>query len=215
MSEFVFEFNEEEAVAEENKSGGGALSTGIYKVKDIVASLGKTKGGNNVVDLAFTTESGQKGLIYMAFMTDKKWTSGSENFNLGLWNQFIAVSGMKTGETANYTPKKDDGSNLQKDGKDVVLNVFKEVHGLSLTLAIKKVISVYNGEVQEKNEIHSVYDVDGKSYSEKVGNLPADKCDNVAERLKDKHDKSYKAFLAGGGSQESVEEEASTGSLLD
>ena len=214
MSEFVFEFNEEEAVAEENKGSGGALSTGIYKVKDIVASLGKTGNGNNTVDLAFTTEDGRKGLIYMAFMTDKKWASGSENFNLGLWNQFIAVTGMKTGETAKFTPQKDDGTNLQKDGKDVVLNVFKEVHGIGLTLAIKKVLSVYNGEVQEKNEIHSVYDINGKSYSEKVGNLPAEKCDKVAERLKDKHDKTYKAYLANGGSSAPAEEE-STGGLLD
>jgi len=221
MSDFVFELDTDEALASEN-TGGGALDTGIYDVVITSASLSKTKGGNNVVDLSFKTDKGETGLIYMAFCTDKRWNptaknpQGSENFNYGLWQQFVSVTGMKTGETAPYTPKDKDGKNIQKDGKDVVLTVFKEVHNLPMKLAIKKVYDAYNGEEKESNEIHSCYNKDGKALSEIIGNLPAEKIEKVAERLKDKKTQAYKNL--GNASTEAYQapqEEESTGSLLD
>lgn len=214
MSDFVFELDTEEALASESK-GGGALDTGVYDVVITSASLSKTKGGNNVVDLSFKTGNGQTGLIYMAFCTDKKWASGSENFGYGLWQQFVSVTGMKTGETAPFTPKKEDGSNLQKDGKDVVLTVFKEVHNLPMKLAIKKVLDIYNGDVKESNEIHSCYNKDGQTLSEMIANKPAEKIEKVASRLTDKETKAYKNRGNAQESYQAPQEEEPKGSLLD
>lgn len=203
--EFVFEYDENLALEAESTGGSfGTLDTGIYNIKSVVASLSKTKKGNNTVDLSIVTDTGHETIIYGAFMIDKKWASGSDNFGIDKWNQFVGVMGMKTGETAPYTLELSNGNKKE-------LTVFKEVHGKPMVLAIQKELSVYNGEVREKNVIHSSYNEEGKALSEMIAGKPAEKVEKVKERLKDKEDKSYKNRATTSAPQE----EESTGSLLD
>ena len=91
------------------------------------------------------------------------------------------------------------------------LSVVKEMHGKKCVLAIQKELDIYNGEVKERNLIHSSYNAKGQTYLEAKGNLPADKKDKVAARLQDKLSKRYKA--QGNSASVEVEEEEMTGLL--
>jgi len=206
--ELSFTFEEDEIIEAEATGGSfGTLETAVYKGVTInFASLGKTAKGNNTVALDITTADGHQLTIWSAFSTiDKTWASGSENFGYKDWQAFMAVNGAKTITSVPWDLKKDDGT-LIKD-----LSVIKELHGVKCSLAIQKRFTT-NGSGEEKldNIIHSSYDAKGRTYLEAKGNLPADKIEKVAKRLKDKITKEWKAL---GNSAPVVEEEEMTGLL--
>lgn len=186
----MIEFNfEEDAVVEAEATGGsfGTLDTGIYKVTINFGSLDKTSKGNNTLALDITTDSGHQTTIWSAFGTiDKTWSSGSENFNYAQFQAFMAAIGAKSITPTEYALKKEDGTLIKN------LSVMKECHGKTLTLAIQKEFDIYNGEVKEKNVIHSCYNDKGQTYLEAKNGDEASKINKVGERLKDKESKAYK-----------------------
>jgi len=200
--ELSFTF-EEDTVEEAENGGFGTLETAVYKGVTInFASLGKTQNGNNTVALDITTASGHQLTVWSAFNTiDKTWSSGKENFNYKDWQAFMAVNGAKTITSVPWDLKKDDGTLIKK------LDVIKELHGKKCSLAIQKRFTTdKNGEEKIDNIIHSSYDAKGRTYLEAKGNLPADKIEKVATRLKDKITKEWKA-LGNSAPVEEAEEE--------
>ena len=204
--ELNFTFEDDIAVEAENTGGSfGTLETGIYDVTINFGALDKTSKGNNTLALDITTADGHQTTIWSAFGTiDKMWASGSENYGYKDFQGFMAACGVKTITPTPFALKKDDGTLIKN------LSVVKELHGAKCRLAIQKVLDVYNGEVKEKNEIHSSYNAKGQTYLEAKSGTPAEKITKVAERLKDKETKQYKQSLASVP----VEEEVSSGSLL-
>ena len=211
MIEFTFD---EDIATTDN--GSGALDTDIYKGVTInFASLGKTGNGNNTISLDITTANGRNQTIWSAFGTiDKTWASGSENFNYKEFQAFMGVCGAKSITPVDYKLKKEDGTPVQKDGKDVVLSVVKELQGVKCSLAIQLVHDIYNGDESESNEIHSCYTASGQTYLEAKEESEAKKIDKVATRLADKYTKRWKQANAGGDVGVEAEEEIEVGGLL-
>jgi hypothetical protein len=204
MIDFIFE---DDIAAEAGSEGGsfGTLDTGIYGVTINFAALDKTSKGNNTLALDITTDDGHTTTIWSAFGTiDKTWASGSENFSYKDFMAFMGVLGVKSITPTPYALKKDDGTLIKN------LSVVKELHGVKCKLAIQKELDIYNGEVKERNLIHSSYNAKGKNYLEAKSNSEAEKIVKVAERLNDKESKRYKQSLT----QASPAEEESTESLL-
>jgi len=199
--ELIFNLQEVEEAVEATEGGSfGLIDTGVYKNSTIVrAVLGKTKKGNNKLDVTVRTEDGHELTIYQAFVIDTKWASGADNkYGYGAWLRFAKVTGIKSLATFQDSIMKDDGTPAKKkDGTPLVLTCLKDCHGAKADVAIQKVFGYYNNEVTEKNEIYDVYAVG------------SEKSDKVALRLKDKEDKDFKAYKASGGSTEqaSTEEE--------
>lgn len=204
MVDFVFE----EDVAEEAEQGGGSfgtLDTGVYDVTIKHASLDKTKGGNNTLSLSIETKDGHQTTLWNVFGTiDKVWKSGSENFSYKNFQAFMAAAGAKSITPFEYK--------LEIEGREPkYLSCVKELHGKKMKLAIQKVLDVYNSEVKESNEIHSSYNEKGQTYLEAKTGEQASKITKVAERLKDKETKQYKAY---NGSPVEIEEEDEPSSSL-
>ena len=126
-----FKFNVNADIAKSMEKG---VDTGIHKVKILKGYLGKTKGGNNILDLEFETMGGAKSSIFNICI-DEKWTSGSENFDFAGWNELALCAGMKTGATYETTRK-------DKDGKDVSAIAFKELEGKIVNVAINFEVDV-------------------------------------------------------------------------
>ena len=203
--EFVFD---DEIAEEAEQTGGsfGTLDTGIYNITINHASLDKTQKGNNTLSLSITTDTGHETTLWGVFGTiDKLWASGSENYGYKDFQSLMAACGAKTITPTPFDLKKDDGTLIKQ------LSVVKELHGVKCVLAIQKQLDVYNGEVRESNIIHSSYNSKGQTYLESKTNSEAVKVDKVAERLKDKETKAYKAQ---GVSAPFEEEEVVSGSLL-
>ena len=195
MSTFTFEFEEDMVVEAETPKGGsfGTLESGIYNVTINHAALDKTSKGNNTISLGITTDTGHETTIYNAFgAIDKLWASGSENYAYKDFQSFMANAGAKSITPVPYALKKDDGTLIKN------LSVVKELQGKQMTLAIQKELDVYNGEVKERNLIHSSYNAKGQTYLEAKSNAPAEKINKVAERLKDKESKRYKQAQVNG-----------------
>ena len=205
MIEFVFD--EEVATEAEGTGGGfGILETGVYEVTINHASLDKTAKGNNTVSLGITTKDGHETTLWNAFGTiDKTWASGAENFSYKDFQAFMAACGAKSITPVPFDLKKEDGTLIKQ------LSVVKELHGVKCTLAIQKELDVYNGQDKERNLVHSSYNAKGQTYLEAKSNAPAEKIGKVAERLKDKESKAFKASKVGGAF---VMDEEDTGSLL-
>jgi len=205
MIDFVFD---DELAVEAEATGGsfGVLPTGIYDVTINFGALDKTSKGNNTLSLDITTDSGHQTTLWNCFGTlDKVWASGSENYGYKDFQAFMAACGAKSITPTPYALKKEDGTLIKN------LSVVKELHGVKCKLAIQKVLDVYNGEVKEKNEIHSSYNAKGQTYLEAKSGTPAEKINKVAERLKDKETKAYKQQ---GSAPLEQEEEVSVGGLL-
>lgn len=215
MSTFDFTFDED--LVEEAEQGGGSfgvLDTEIYPVTINFASLGKTEKGNNTMALDITTDTGHQTTIWAAFGTiDKTWSSGSENYGYKDFQALMAACGAKTITPTPYKLLKEDGTAVQKDGKDVVLSVVKELHGVKCKLALQKEFDWYNGAPTEKNIIHSSYNAKGQTYLEAKNDDEAKKIEKVGDRLQDKYTKRFKQNNTDGGSAE-PEEEIEVGGLL-
>lgn len=187
MIEFVFE---EDLVEEaEVVEGGsfGTLDTGVYDVTINFASLDKTSNGNNTLSLDIKTSTGHRTTIWSAFGTiDKAWASGKENFSYKDFQAFMVACGAKTITPTPYQLKKEDGTLIKE------LSVVKELHGVRCQLAIQKELDVYNGNVKERNVIHSSYNKNGQTYLESKTDSDAEKIYKVEGRLKDRETKAYK-----------------------
>jgi len=200
MTDFVFEIDEE-ASASASTGGGskfGTLETGMYDVTITTASLGKTKGGNNKIDLSIVTADGHETTIYQAFVPDKKWSTGSENFGYKTWQAFITASGM-TGLTTFQKPLlKEDGSPVMKNGAPIVLNAIKELEGKQVTLAIVKKLDFHNGEEKAENEIFASFSFPAHASSKEIlGKTEAGLTYNkMKDVLADRMTKEYKAYKA-------------------
>ena len=206
MEDFVFVLDEEVAVT---AGGGGStfgtLDTGVYDFTVVTATAGKTRSGNNKLDLALVTADGHELQIWQAFVMDQKWKTGSENFGYADWQAFASVTGMKSFTTFQKPLLKEDGSPVQKNGADIILNAVKELEGVKVKLAIQKEFDVYNNEVSEDNVIFASFTPAGANASEKInGDTTCTALGKLDGRLNDKKTKRFKAFEANGGTTTAV-----------
>ena len=184
-----FKFNVNADIAKSMEKG---VDTGIHKVKILKGYLGKTKGGNNILDLEFETMGGAKSSIFNICI-DEKWTSGSENFDFAGWNELALCAGMKTGETYETTRKN-------KDGKDVSAIAFKELEGKIVNLAIYFEIDVYNDAETRKRKLSRVFFENGLSIAEKeAGKTEGKTMQKLDDRLADYYTKAHKEWQTNGG----------------
>ena len=184
-----FKFNVNAAIAKSMEKG---VDTGIHKVKILKGYLGKTKGGNNILDLEFETMGGAKSSIFNICI-DEKWTSGSENFDFAGWNELALCAGMKTGATYETTRK-------DKDGKDVSAIAFKELEGKIVNLAIYFEVDVYNNAETRKRKLSRVFFENGLSIAEKeAGKTEGKTMQKLDDRLADYYTKAHKEWQTNGG----------------
>ena len=184
-----FKFNVNADIAKSMEKG---VDTGIHKVKILKGYLGKTKGGNNILDLEFETMGGAKSSIFNICI-DEKWTSGSENFDFAGWNELALCAGMKTGETYETTRK-------DKDGKDVSAIAFKELEGKIVNLAIYFEVDVYNNAETRKRKLSRVFFENGLSIAEKeAGKTEGKTMQKLDDRLADYYTKAHKEWQTNGG----------------
>lgn len=184
-----FKFNVNADIAKSMEKG---VDTGIHKVKILKGYLGKTKGGNNILDLEFETMGGAKSSIFNICI-DEKWTSGSENFDFAGWNELALCAGMKTGETYETTRK-------DKNGKDVSAIAFKELEGKIVNIAIYFEIDVYNNAETRKRKLSRVFFENGLSIAEKeAGKTEGKTMQKLDDRLADYYTKAHKEWQTNGG----------------
>lgn len=184
-----FKFNVNADIAKSMEKG---VDTGIHKVKILKGFLGKTKGGNNILDLEFETMGGAKSSIFNICI-DEKWTSGSENFDFAGWNELALCAGMKTGETYETTRK-------DKNGKDVNAIAFKELEGKIVNLAIYFEVDVYNNAETRKRKLSRVFFENGLSIAEKeAGKTEGKTMQKLDDRLADYYTKAHKEWQTNGG----------------
>ena len=184
-----FKFNVNADIAKSMEKG---VDTGIHKVKILKGYLGKTKGGNNILDLEFETMGGAKSSIFNICI-DEKWTSGSENFDFAGWNELALCAGMKTGATYETTRK-------DKDGKDVSAIAFKELEGKMVNLAIYFEVDVYNDAETRKRKLYRVFFENGLSIAEKeAGKTEGKTMQKLDDRLADYYTKAHKEWQTNGG----------------
>mgnify|MGYP003585029944 FL=1 len=184
-----FKFNVNADIAKSMEKG---VDTGIHKVKILKGYLGKTKGGNNILDLEFETMGGAKSSIFNICI-DEKWTSGSENFDFAGWNELALCAGMKTGATYETTRK-------DKDGKDVSAIAFKELEGKIVNLAIYFEVDVYNNAETRKRKLSRVFFENGLSIAEKeAGKTEGKTMQKLDDRLADYYTKAHKEWQTNGG----------------
>ena len=195
-----FKFNVNADIAKSVEKG---VDTGIHKVKILKGYLGKTRGGNNILDLEFETMSGAKSSIFNICI-DEKWTSGSENFDFAGWNELALCAGMKTGATYETTRK-------DKDGKDVSAIAFKELEGKIVNLAIYFEVDVYNNAETRKRKLSRVFFENGLSIAEKeAGKTEPKTITKLEDRLADYYTKAHKEWQANGGTPAANGASAST-----
>ena len=188
-----FKFNVNADIAKSMEKG---VDTGIHKVKILKGYLGKTKSGNNILDLEFETMGGAKSSIFNICI-DEKWTSGSENFDFAGWNELALCAGMKTGETYETTRK-------DKNGKDVSAIAFKELEGKIVNLAIYFEIDVYNNAETRKRKLSRVFFENGLSIAEKeAGKTEGKTMQKLDDRLADYYTKAHKEWQTNGGTSTS------------
>ena len=184
-----FKFNVNADIAKSMEKG---VDTGIHKVKILKGYLGKTKGGNNILDLEFETMGGAKSSIFNICI-DEKWTSGSENFDFAGWNELALCAGMKTGETYETTRK-------DKNGKDVSAIAFKELEGKIFNIAIYFEVDVYNNAETRKRKLSRVFFENGLSIAEKeAGKTEGKTMQKLDDRLADYYTKAHKEWQTNGG----------------
>ena len=184
-----FKFNVNADIAKSMEKG---VDTGIHKVKILKGFLGKTKGGNNILDLEFETMGGAKSSIFNICI-DEKWTSGSENFDFAGWNELALCAGMKTGETYETTRK-------DKNGKDISAIAFKELEGKIVNLAIYFEVDVYNNAETRKRKLSRVFFENGLSIAEKeAGKTEGKTMQKLDDRLADYYTKAHKEWQTNGG----------------
>ena len=184
-----FKFNVNADIAKSMEKG---VDTGIHKVKILKGYLGKTKSGNNILDLEFETMGGAKSSIFNICI-DEKWTSGSENFDFAGWNELALCAGMKTGETYETTRK-------DKNGKDVSAIAFKELEGKIVNIAIYFEIDVYNNAETRKRKLSRVFFENGLSIAEKeAGKTEGKTMQKLDDRLADYYTKAHKEWQTNGG----------------
>ena len=184
-----FKFNVNADIAKSMEKG---VDTGIHKVKILKGYLGKTKAGNNILDLEFETMGGAKSSIFNICI-DEKWTSGSENFDFAGWNELALCAGMTTGET--YETKRKG-----KDGKDVSAIAFKELEGKIVNIAIYFEVDVYNNAETRKRKLSRVFFENGLSIAEKeAGKTEGKTMQKLDDRLADYYTKAHKEWQTNGG----------------
>ena len=184
-----FKFNVNADIAKSMEKG---VDTGIHKVKILKGYLGKTKSGNNILDLEFETMGGAKSSIFNICI-DEKWTSGSENFDFAGWNELALCAGMKTGETYETTRK-------DKNGKDEQAIAFKELEGKIVNIAIYFEVDVYNNAETRKRKLSRVFFENGLSIAEKeAGKTEGKTMQKLDDRLADYYTKAHKEWQTNGG----------------
>lgn len=190
--DLIFNLEEVESAKESQVSSFGVLDTGMYKNATVVRAVaGKTKAGNNIIDLTLRTADGKETTIYQAFELDQKWANGKQNeYGYPRWLRFAKACGMKSAQTFQEALVKEDGTPIFKKGtqEQIVLTCYKDLHGKKVDIGIQKVNDIYNGSVQEYNEVYDSFAV-GSEKSDKLG----------AKLTQTKLTKAYKAFMADGG----------------
>lgn len=198
--DLIFNLEEVQNAPEAVAGGFGLLESGVYKDCTIIRGVhSKTEKGNNQIDLTIKTNTGHEQTIYAAFTMDAKWANGSDNkYGYAAFLRFAKAAGMKSVETFQETLLDRDGKPVMKKGTTtpVVFTSFKDLKDKKVDFGIQKVLHVYQSKVQETNEIYDTFACGSES------------SDKLATRIKDKHTKEYKAFMAEGGESDSSEAQA-------
>ena len=192
--ELVFNLTEVQEAQEAVAGGFGLLETGMYKNCTIIRGVhSQTKAKNNMLDLSIRTETGHECTIYQAFCMDAKWASGRDNkYGYEAFLRFAKASGMNSAETFQDALLDRDGKPVlnKKTNAPVVFTSFKALANKKVDLGIQKVLDIYEGKIQETNEVYDTFACGSES------------SDKLATRLKDKQTPAYKEFMADGGSVE-------------
>jgi hypothetical protein len=118
---------------------------------------------------------------------DAKWANGADNkYGYASFLRFAKACGMKSADTFQEPLLDHEGKPvLKKDTKaPVVFTSFKDLKDKKCDLGIQKVLDIYNDKIQETNEIYNTFACGSES------------SDKLATRIKDKHTKAYKEFMA-------------------
>lgn len=192
MSEYVFELDEA-AASEEIKTGSfGVMDTGIYGVTINYVAKDKNNFGDAAVNINLTTKDGHNTTIWGLGIV--KHDDPKKNADYNKWMQLVALSGMETGELGDFDIVKDDGTKIK------TVEVFKELTEVKVCVAVQKVkYASKAGKLGENNAVYQFFREDGKSVLEVKDDSPAEKLEKLRTRLKDYEQKSYKEFMANGG----------------
>jgi len=199
----TWEFNLDEAAANENSVGGGKVETGMHPVKITGVFPSTDNGGNNRVDITFEGESA-KGVIF-GIAIDKTFKSGKDNPNYATWMEFAKVAGMKTG-AIKQAPRKMRGEDIQADS-------FAEPLGKEMILALYIEHDFYNNEEKDKLQLAKTFTKSKKSVVEAVQKVDADELKDyklTEEKLKDSFSKNWKNRFGEGAEATTTTEGAET-----
>ena len=174
------------AAQETGNSGSKVLDTGVYEVTVVTASKTVASTGTEGIDWSIHVEGSK-----YANMVYGMWTINSKGepikFNMAKLQSLMGIVGAK--KLTEFTKE------IEVQGGTKKVTAFKELDGKKVTVAIKKILDVYNGEVKEKNEIEAFFTADGKTYSETVKGGPAKQIEWYKSSMKDKQTDEYKKFM--------------------
>lgn len=201
---FQFKKDDNAAIA---AGKGGALDTGVHKVKIVGAYLGKTEKGNNTLDLELEGVNGGKASIF-GMCIDEKWASGQTNHDYSRWSELAAVTGMATGSTTAV--KRKDFNGVESDAES-----FDELVGKVVTVAIQMQYDVYQNKEKKRRNLSRTFFENGQSLAEKQSGTPAKQSISLASSMKDYETKAFKDFKAGGSVAQDANHETNSVSESD
>ena len=201
-----FLFDEKAALAAGGSAAGKkCLDTGVYDITINTVSKTIASTGTIGIDWNFTVKNSKYPNIVYNMWLEK--ANGDKIFNMDTLQGLMGLIGAKS--LTEYSKEID-----VRDGKKTV-TAYKELDGVACKVAVQKVMGFYNGEVTEKNEIKAFFNENCQTYAEAVRASEPKQCTYFSEKLKDKEDKDYKAYMADAEDETSDESsDESSKSLL-
>ena len=185
----AFVFKKDEAAAEKVGQSGG-MRTGVYDVTIKAVILKQDKSGNNRATFIFENSAGKRALVF-DMCIDEKWTTGKDNVDYAKWQEFVAVTGMKTGATKTAKVKMSEKNTEE-------CTVFTEPLGQVVKIAFQEVYDEYQNKEKIEKQIHRTLFATGHTVSEKkLGAKPA-VVEALTTDLKPYYTKAHIAAKANG-----------------
>jgi len=186
---FAFNLNTQAAV---NAGQGGAMASGVHTVTIKEAWLGETKNGNNVIDLEFVSDKGERASVF-GMCIDETFTTGSKNSSFGVWNELAIVGGMQTGAVVPM-------ERTSYNGEKTTQNAFSELIGKTIMIGLQIVhdMNKDGDKVIKRRNLYRAFYADGRSVAEvQAGETVAKNSANL--KIEDYTTKDAEAFKASGG----------------
>jgi hypothetical protein len=194
MSNFTFEFNEDQAKAAGAAPAGGALPTGVYDFK--IETVEETVASTGTIGYNFNFLINGKNTMVFGFWVQK--ANGDKIFNADVLMALMGLNGIKKLTTFEKTIETKNGNKT--------LTAVKEFEGVEGKVALQKIYDWYNGEESTKNEIKQFFDKDGKTFAEKASGATAKQLEYFRDKLKDKETDAYKKAIANLDDEDETEE---------